>query len=95
MNHNKYIADGNAATLEQIARVSNQSDAYRDLDARIRRAAGWREAWASDNKTETPCWLHREPLPLRIRIRSTGVELLTGYEHARERILSGVAELVE
>jgi hypothetical protein len=94
MNH-EYIQAGDAATQEQLAKVPNQSDGYRELDAKIRRAAGWREAWDRDNKTDTACWLHREPLPLTIRVKNTGVELTTGYERARERILSGAAELVE
>jgi hypothetical protein len=33
--------------------------------------------------------------PVKIRIKATGVELTTGYEHAREKVLAGVAELAE
>jgi hypothetical protein len=94
MNH-EYVTKGDAAVHAQIRAVPEQSAGIRALDATIRKAAGWREAWDADNKTETACWLHREPLPLKIRIKSTGLELTTGYEIAREKIISGVAELVE
>jgi hypothetical protein len=32
---------------------------------------------------------------LKIRIKSTGAVVLIGYEHAREKVLAGVAELAE
>jgi hypothetical protein len=92
MNHD-YVSTGDAATHAQIAAVPHQSDAYRALEAKIRKAAGWHEV--ADNNIRYGHWLHREPLPLKIRIKSTGAVVLTGYEHAREKVLAGVAELAE
>jgi hypothetical protein len=92
MNH-EYVTKGDAAAQAQIRAVPEQSAGIRALEAKIRKAAGWHEV--ADNNIRYGHWLYREPLPLKIRIKSTGVELTTGYERARERILSGAAELME
>jgi hypothetical protein len=94
MNH-EAITNGDAHVRGQIEAVPAQSAAYREVDAKIRTAAGWREAWHPENKSENACWLRGEPLPLKIRIKATGAVLEIGYEHARERVLSGVATLVD
>jgi hypothetical protein len=76
MNHDA-ITTGDAHVRAQIEAVPHQSDAYRELDAKIRAAAGDKLG------------------ALKIRIKSTGAVALIGYEHARERILGGVADLAE
>jgi hypothetical protein len=66
-----------AATNAQIAAVPHQSDAVRELDAKVRAAAGDKLG------------------PVKIRMKATGATLVTGFEHARKAVLSGVATLVE
>jgi hypothetical protein len=86
MNH-QYVTDGDAAVKTQIAAVPHQSDAVRELDTKIRKAAGWNE--------EKQEWASREPQPLKIRVKTTGAVLTTGFEHARNLIILGTAELAE
>lgn len=86
MNHD-YVMGRTAAANLQVRAVPHQSDAYRELDAKIREAAGGingsvRVRMKSDGE---------EAAEVR---RRTNTEFLTlGYEHARKAILSGVAEL--
>jgi hypothetical protein len=94
MNHEQTQA-AEAATHAQIQAVPHQSDAIRELDAKVRKAAGWQEEGWYDGAFVPEGWACKEPQPLKIRIRATGAVVLIGYEHAREKVLSGVAELTE
>ena len=79
--------------------AQHQSDAYRALDAKCRIAAGWDSTinggeggWKP--REEGGREVH-EPGPLTIRIKESGVVVKIGYEPARERVITGKAELVD
>jgi hypothetical protein len=86
---NSRIATGALANRADatIHEVDQQSSAFRALDAKLRAAAGW--------DADRCIWSSREPQPLTIRIKTTGVVLTIGFEHARDHVISGVAELIE
>ncbi len=77
MNH-ETITKGEAHVQAQIEAVPEQSTAYRELDAKIRKAAG--DKLAS---------------PIKIRMKSTGAVIETGFEHAHKAVISGVATLAD